>query len=189
MTPETPPKREAEDECFEGTAGADVPKLDEGDRVLCNGLSPPTRGRSPCDEHCVAAGLRKGMPGTTRKRRKHFMNSFRPCSGISRMSLQRSPYDTLPDHPGMGPCDRAHGRWEVPAPETLSAIPGRAGRAGQVPRGEHLIRPDPPVQVPLWPHPSSSSKRRMDRSGRFRITDSLNSITVKNKYPLPSSTI
>ncbi len=72
----------------------------------------------------------------------------------------------------MGPCDRAHGRWEVPAPETLSTIPGRAGRAGQVPRGEHLVRPDPPVEVPYGRTLLLRQKEGWDRSGRFRITDS-----------------
>ncbi len=85
------PEAEAEDEFFEGTAGADVPKLDEGDRVFATAYRHPTRGRSPARQALCRSGLRKGMPGTMRKRKRRFTNSFRPCSGISRMSLQRNP--------------------------------------------------------------------------------------------------
>ncbi len=72
-----------------------------------------------------------------------------------------------------------------PARETLSAIPGR-GRQSWTSSSRRTSHPAGSARPsPLWPHPSSSSKRRMDRSGQFRITDLLNSITVKNKYPLP----
>ncbi len=91
MTPETPPKRKLRTSSSRGRQERMFRSWTKETESLCNGLSPPTRGRSPRDKHCVAADCGRACPEQRGKGEKHFMNSFRPCSGISRMSLQRSP--------------------------------------------------------------------------------------------------
>ncbi len=84
----------------------------------------------------------------------------------------KKSFNTLPDHREWDHAIELTGDGKSPAPENSIRCP-RSSRQSWI---SSLRRTSHPAGSacpnPLWPHPSSLSKRRMDRSDRFRITDS-----------------
>ncbi len=154
---------------------------------LCNSLLFTSLWKRSAQQALCCNGLWKGMPGTMRKRRRCFTSSFHPCSGTSRMfckEILQYPSGS----PGMDHAIEITGDGKSLHQKLYPLSP-----VEQAELDKFLEENISPGRT----HPSKSPMaapfffiKKKDGSlwpvQDYRL---LNSIMVKNKYPLPLSMI
>ncbi len=126
------PEAEAEDEFFEGSAGADVLKLDEGDRVFATAYHhrsvEEVRATST-----VSQRIAEGHARNNAEREKTLHELLPSVFWDFEDVFAKKSFDTLPDHREWDHTIELTGNGKSPHRKLYPLSPGRAGRAGQVP--------------------------------------------------------
>ncbi len=183
MTPGDSPEAEAEDECFEGTAGADVPKLDEGDRVFATAYR-----HRPVEEvratSTVSQRIAEGHARNNAEKEKTLHELLPSVFWDFEDVFAKKSFDTLPDHREWDHAIELTGDGKSPHRKLYPLSPVEQAELDKF-LEENIssgrIRPSKsPMAAPFFFVKKKDGSLRPVQDYRL-----LNSITVKNKYPLP----